>query len=880
MREQWTRAFKEFERLANLPPAEAQMQLNAIRAINPDLAVLIDQLHNGQNVSLHAIPWSDAVEPDVGEKGVRIGAYKLIREIGRGGMGTVWLGERADGLYVGNVAIKLLNAPTLRDLGARERFTREGEILAKLTHPNITRLLDAGTSADGLRYLVLEHVDGDSLLAYCKAQAVGFHERIALFMQTLEAVMHAHAQLILHRDIKPNNILVTHDGQVKLLDFGLGKLLSDSLESIPDNVTRLAGIGYTLRYAPPEQIRGGTMTTASDVYSLGVTLYELLTDVDFDPSKASSRPSECLAEGSGGKDWSKLVRGDIDSIIAKAVSESPAERYPNAMALRDDLQRFLRSEPVTAQPDSPYYRTQKFLRRNTFAVGSAALATLLVLMSLAVSMWQWSEARKERDEARYQELAANTSADIITAIYDEIGASESRESNLARIDRAYEIIRKPKRMDPPIRASLLVDLALRYGILGEKSRANALREEAIAEVAPLIDTDRHAFEVATVARCQIAEEVSHTDPKRGETLMVAALSPLEARRELSADARVACWHAGASLFRRIGDDKLARTYNERAWKVIEASAEGRVHYTLRLVGLERQAQEFGRVGNFTQAVALFTRALDELKARGAEHSLSAFVYAQARARFALAGGDLKLVDKFASREVPVYLSLRPDKRLLPGTAGLLSRRALISADFASAAVAAQTGLEAARSGSSLVSQIAALTDLAIAQTYSGNAQLADEALGEAKRLAIGTKATNIRSNLAVTDALLTLSRQGDGAAALAALNPYLKQEDAEVSYSQLGVWIVAARASLAAGETRRALDFCNRALSEAERSAYHKTESLWIGQALHCKAAALRSTGQNDDAARAAQRANLHWNAVLSANHPALIDPNKLIPRM
>jgi serine/threonine-protein kinase len=293
VRELWSQAFREFEKLSALTATEADARLRELQEEQPELAKLVERIRSQPAISLQPIPWAghDGNAAAPGTSGARLGAYTLIREIGRGGSGSVWLGERADGLYHGQVAIKLLSAPLLHDVSNRQRFAREGELLARLSHPNIARLLDAGTSDEGARYLVLEYVDGVALGEYCASEGLGIEATIKLFCQAVDAVAYSHAQLILHRDIKPGNMLVTASGELKLLDFGLGKLLHEDEEPlvVAADVTRMLGIGYTPRYASPEQMRGSGMTTASDVYSLGVTLYELLTGAPFERTTPAPR---------------------------------------------------------------------------------------------------------------------------------------------------------------------------------------------------------------------------------------------------------------------------------------------------------------------------------------------------------------------------------------------------------------------------------------------------------------------------------------------------------------------------------------------------------------------------------------------------------------
>jgi serine/threonine protein kinase len=326
--------------------------------------------------------------------GESVGHYLLERELGQGGMGTVWLARRNDGRYEEQVAIKFLDAPRFERSGI-ERFRREGSVLARLAHPNIACLIDAGVTDRKQPYLVLEYVDGEQIDHWCSARGLGTRERIRLFREVLAAVAHAHSRLILHRDLKPSNIFVTRDGRVKLLDFGIAKLLDES--SPHATALTLAGRALTPDYASPEQILRQPLSVASDVYSLGVVLYELVcgrrpyklkhdslgsledaivTAEPAPPSAAAGVPSQ-----------RRELAGDIDTIVLKALKKEPAERYATINDLLDDLDRHLEGLPVRARPESLSYRARKFARRNAVLVAAGGLATTALLVGLGTTLW-------------------------------------------------------------------------------------------------------------------------------------------------------------------------------------------------------------------------------------------------------------------------------------------------------------------------------------------------------------------------------------------------------------------------------------------------------------------------------------------------------------
>jgi serine/threonine protein kinase/tetratricopeptide (TPR) repeat protein len=328
------------------------------------------------------------------QPGDHVGPYELSRRLGAGGMAEVWLARRADGAFRREVALKL---PTLTRLRAdlKQRFSRERDILASLEHPHIARLYDAGVDPNGLPYFAMEYVRGERLTTWCDARHLGVRERLNLVLQVLDALHYAHAHHVIHRDIKPSNILVDEAGQVRLLDFGVAKLLEQ--DEAQSQLTVIYGRALTPDYASPEQARGGPVEAASDVYSVGVLLYELLTGCLPYRIKSGSpvalleqaiiaaevtRPSVHLAPEAGaarGVTRHKLarqLRGDLDAIALKAMAKVPPERYASAMALAKDLQRYLRGEPVEARPDRLAYRWSKRMKRHPFEWTVAAVAIL------------------------------------------------------------------------------------------------------------------------------------------------------------------------------------------------------------------------------------------------------------------------------------------------------------------------------------------------------------------------------------------------------------------------------------------------------------------------------------------------------------------------
>lgn len=348
--------------------------------------------------------------------GTRIGAYRVLRELGHGGMGTVFLAERDDEHYRQQVAIKLIN-PGLGGETIRRRFRNEMQILADLNHPNIARLLDGGETADGVPYLVMEYVEGSPINHYCKEHNLSTEQTLSLFCTVCDAVQYAHQHLVIHRDIKPGNVLVTSEGLPKLVDFGIAKLLDDG-RSVSE-ATATAMPFMTPEYASPEQVRGLSVSTATDIYSLGVVLYELLSGrlpyrlksrVPHELAQAicdqePERPSTTTVAVPASKPQKRL-HGDLDNIVMMAMRKEPQRRYATAQQFAEDIQRHLNGLPVRARQDTFTYRAGKFIRRRKFAVAAAALIVVTLLVGIIATAWQARVARAERARAerRFNEV--------------------------------------------------------------------------------------------------------------------------------------------------------------------------------------------------------------------------------------------------------------------------------------------------------------------------------------------------------------------------------------------------------------------------------------------------------------------------------------------
>ena len=384
-----------------------------------------------------------AAEPFVAR---RFGAYQSIRELGRGGLGTVYLAARADDQYQKEVALKLLRRGLDTDDILR-RFRNERQILARLEHPNIARLIDGGTSEDVLPYFVMEYVAGEPLDRYCQSRHLTTAERLQLFRTVCGAITYAHQNLVIHRDLKPSNILVTKEGEVKLLDFGIAKLLGAEEEAAFRTMTEQRVM--TPEYASPEQVRGESITTASDVYSLGVVLYELLTGAK--PYRLTSRSPQELERAiteveaprpSAAIRNQKFLRGDLDNIVLMALRKEPERRYASVGQFSEDIRRHLDGLPVIARPGTVPYRSGKFIRRHKVGVATATLLGLSLVGGIIATIWEARRATAQRDRAerRFADVRSLSNAllfEIAPKIERLEGSTEARRS---LVDRALEYL--------------------------------------------------------------------------------------------------------------------------------------------------------------------------------------------------------------------------------------------------------------------------------------------------------------------------------------------------------------------------------------------------------------------------------------------------------
>jgi tetratricopeptide (TPR) repeat protein/predicted Ser/Thr protein kinase len=529
--EEWRKVFELLDQALDVPAVERDAWL---AALDGDAAPLKDALidllqkHTTHESSafLRELPnftQLDGATPNAAAGatvGAQIGPYRLVRELGRGGMGTVWLAERVDGTFKRSVALKL---PHLAWVGGlAERMARERNILAGLEHPNIARLYDAGFDDLGRPFMAMEYVEGKPIDKYCIEHQLSTRQRLELILQVAHAVTHAHGRLVVHRDLKPANILVTPQGSVRLLDFGIATLLA--VES-PDERSRshTAVRALTPDYASPEQITGEPIGTATDGYSLAVICYELLTgrrpyrlkrDTVAEAQRVIAEVDALSAsDAADNKQVARELRGDLDAILNRALKKEPTERYATVDAFAQDIERYLHGVPVQARPDSRMYRVRKFIARHRAGAFATLAVVIAVVAGTSVAVWQAREARAqarqseiERDTARRAAAREAAVRVYITRLFRASAADKSRETTTAKdmLDKSAQRVLHEYRDDPQLVGKVVETLADLYGALEDVEGQVPLLEGFLAQAGPEADPESVAVARQKLAAVELA----------------------------------------------------------------------------------------------------------------------------------------------------------------------------------------------------------------------------------------------------------------------------------------------------------------------------------------------------------------------------------------
>jgi serine/threonine-protein kinase len=803
--------------------------------------------------------------------GQTLGAYTLEHPLGAGGMGSVWLARRSDGRYEGKVAVKLLNLALVARGGA-ERFAREGSLLARLTHPNIARLLDAGVAPGGQPYLVLEHVAGEPIDRWCDARALGIEARVRLMLDVLAAVAHAHSKLVLHRDLKPANILVTPEGQVKLLDFGIAKLLEDEAAPVQaTELTQLAGRAFTPDFAAPEQVEGGDVTTATDVYALGVLLYVLLggvhptikpthTPVQRLRSIVETEParlSEAAARAAAGESHTRALRGDLDNIVDKALRKDPAQRYPTAAALADDLHRYLANEPVVARPDSLGYRAAKFVRRHRFAVGAVSTTVVVLIAGVVGTTWQAIEARRERDEAIRQTERASARTGFFDLVLSATGDPDRPITQREILDRSVVMIEKHFAHDPRIAIDLLYPIAGQYYTIGDAEKDVAVMRRAAELAAATGDPQL----IGHVACNTVPSELSRGRIDLAREQMQIARAAFRRLAEPTFQALMECQRSEAEIAQAEGDlDRAAQLVADAVARCEGTGNIGGTLYTALLIYLAALHEQRGALKesfDITQQV----RELQER--RGLATSLKYQVNRQRQARLLMAWGEYREAQAVIDGITPRLRDLSGDAGPPPWLDTVRGQLAARFGDLQAAEALLRVARERARARASAI--LAAPAEFALARVLIEQRRfeeaeiLLDEVEKALPPVAGRITPATVRASLRLSQGAIDNARE--------VIDAELRRLGDTNSAARAIALRVSVHVHTAAGDTALALQSAKDAVAAAERIARDPERSADVGEARLLLARAQQAAGAAHEASATARLAAAALSHGLGDNH-------------
>ncbi len=881
----WARVSPWLDELLDLDAPARAARLAALRVDDPlladTLAALLaaqDELDRDGFLAGHAMEATAASTL----AGRRIGAYTLERELGAGGMGSVWLGRRHDGRFEGEVAIKLPNLALLARGGA-ERFAREGSVLGRLSHPNIARLLDAGV-ADGQPYLVLEYVDGQPIDRWCDTRALGVRARLQLFLEVLAAVAHAHTSLVLHRDLKPSNILVDRTGHVKLLDFGVAKLLADASAAVPaSELTLEAGRAFTPEYAAPEQLRGEPVTTATDVYALGVLLFMLLggrhptahaaaapqerlrATLETEPPTLSDLARRTTSEVAAARATTaprlaRDLRGDLDNIVAKALKKAAAERYPTVGALADDLQRYLDHRPVSARADSLGYRTAKFMRRYRLVVGAASATLLALTAGVIGTTWQAWEAQRQRDRA----LAVSARDEAMVAFVELMLTEAARGDQPLKVRdllaRSLDLVSRRTGGSPDSDAAVLVMLGRFFVTIGDAAAAEENLRLAAERAAGSPDRALRGL-----IDCHLAFAVSLRGRRDEAAALFAGALPL-ARDDPAAEAD--CHQAQGYVAQNHNDAAGALRHTQRALELRRASGRSRPLLEASLLGSIAYAHYLA--GDALQADRYYAQSVDQFRREGAGDTAMLVTVLNNWGIASFAAGDVPRA--FTCYDEALQIAGR-----LLGTAPpafLFANRGLAHVSFARydealADFDRARAIGAERGSPAFV--VSGLAGRALALREKGDGAGAEVALRDAQKLiGTGLPVDSVPGISLRTTAARIALLDGRAAEARALYDEVIDFFDRRGM--QVGPVVTALRgraeARAAQGEPIEAAADLERALALARRLQGDKPHSGHTGLTLASQARLLASQGQTALAEAQAQQALEHLVPMLGEAHP------------
>jgi serine/threonine-protein kinase len=890
----WSRVNALLQQGLALPQAERDLWLARIADEQADLMPVLRTLLARATIESDVFlarpadaMWAKALSDTGGLKvGEQVGPYRLVRELGSGGMGTVWLAERADGVLRRQVALKLPRygwAP-----GVAERLQQERDALAALEHRHIARLYDAGMTAEGRPYLAMEFVDGAPIDEFVAKRDLPVRARLEVFQQVTQAVDFAHRRLIVHRDLKPSNILVTHDGEVRLLDFGAAKLLQDGGDQ-ESALTREAGRAISPDYASPEQIRGEPITVASDVYSLGVVLFEVLTGsrpyrLERQSSAAleaaivdaeAPAPSSTVARD---RKLSGELRGDLDNIIIKALKKSTQERYNTVREFADDLQRWLDHEPVSARGDSVAYRLRKFVRRNRVAVAATSLVISALVVAATVTSIEMFEARRQRDEARLQAKRAEAQERFANMVMEQSGPGGRPLTRAEMLDRSVELLEQQYRNDPRFIARALIPISGRYMDLGDTAK-----ELAALKRAEMIARQLRDPVLLLSVQCNTVEtELAQGSFERAAGRMSEARALLAHTDHVPIAERIDCIHAEATLADARGDRAAAVERINQA--IVLQEQLDRTDQTYRSL-LSHAQVLYLHAGRPQDAWAVIEKTLAVLQTTDAQNNQarSGALHSQA-----VALGQMGEVSAALGREKEAFDLVSTDNSGLPAEPAMaigLGRLLTRLNRAGEAEVWGERALASARSGGNVGVQVFALATLAEAEERLGRHARAAAFAHDAADLIDPESDPRLRAAVAYARTFLALARSQpqEAQAAVASLLQTIGYPDSAKVHAFQSAdlqLLLAARVALKAENATDAARLSTEALELATGVARDPQRSATVGEARLLLARARYAQHDRTGARQAIRGAAQALGAGLSAAHPLALEAAALEARL
>jgi serine/threonine-protein kinase len=897
--------------MLELDPPSRDVWLNELSKSTPQMAALVREfLNESTRPQIERRQTDRRVEhvpieaaPSATLTGHNFGGYTLDSLLGSGGMGTVWLAHRSDGRFEGRAAVKLLNA-ALVGQPAEQRFVREGSLLAKLQHPNIAHLLDAGIAAGRQPYLVLELVEGVRIDHCCNARQLGVRARLRLFIDVLAAVAHAHSHLVIHRDVKPTNILITNDGTVKLLDFGIAKLIEGE-----NDATLADQRALTPDYAAPEQFKGGPATTALDVYSLGVLLHQLLCGQhpfanagqtlmervkatlevepprlsnvlaqpadaarDFDPQKIAAQRGTSLTR------LSRELAGDLQSIVTHALRKEPTARYGSATAFSDDLHRYLTDQPVLARPDSWLYRSRKFVRRRRGMVAAVVLLTLSIAGGILSTLVQAhrveAQARltqRERDRALRQLAYAESSTEFITYLLEESAAEPF--TTLQLLERGVTAMREQFTDDPAQHANLSLLLGLLYTQASFPDKALDLLQEARTAA----QRSNDASMLASI-ECSIAQERANL----GEfEVALASFESIKERLRSAAEtdrtALANCLIASSQSYFKHGNLQVALDDVNAG---LAALANPRAGERMLLILLESVRSDIEiALGRSATAVRTARNVVSQMERMGRGRTrLNVTLLNNMGGLLARSGQTLDAVATY--EKARGILRGFGDSASNPNLEASYGKALIELGRFAEAQQSIERSLMAAQSTEG--DQTAASIALAGAPAWcaTGEHDRCAQLLARARATLVPMlPPTHSRIGmLEVAQGQLAIAR-GELPAAAASLHRATEIFQAARDQNQTAIraWTLLARVELARGEPRAAETHAAKAVAQGRAAMAGFAHSAWLGHALVAQGLTQRALGERAAAGATLRAAIQELQATLGERAPATREARELL---